>query len=566
MTRLFTIPAASPFLPTLAKALLDGRLIPGFPGKNPLALADAVVYLPTQRAARAFGQALVGASGSDSLALPRIVPLGAFAADEGDDAEFGDDPLHDPAAVGDLERQMTLARLVAAWGAGLKGAIRRMGADGRLEIDAAEPPLVAGTRGEALRLAGQLAALIDDMRVEGVDFDRLDGVAGDAFDPYWRITLDFLKIAFEAWPAWLVEKGLVDRADRIARAVEREIAALPGRGPTIIAGSTGSNSATAKFIGAVARAENGAVVLADLDTELDDAAWRLIADGDDPTASAHPQAALARLLPRIGATRGDVKTLGQASARAGFLSEAMRPAESTHLWAKPKTAADAALAGAALIEAENEAEEALAAAVALRETLETPGRTAALITPDPAIARRVAAELARWEIEVENTAGATLGATEDGVFARLAIAAARDFTALPVAALLGSSRLRLGRSPQMFATAARALDLGVLRSVLPLGGLEDGAAAVAAARRAAASPYAHRAVRALDPADFAAAEALLQDLAEALAPLAPGRWRPARRPHRRARRDPGSALRPRRHRRIGRRPPRRMVARGRRRV
>jgi ATP-dependent helicase/nuclease subunit B len=509
-------------LPTLAGALLEGRLIPGFPGENPLALADATVYLPTQRAARAFGRALVSASAAHSLALPRIVPLGIFAASEGDEAEFGealDEALDEAPAVGDLERRMTLARLVAGWGRQLKGAIRRIGADGRLETDASEPPLVAATPAQALKLAGDLAALIDDMRIEGVGFERLDGLVADAFDPYWRITLDFLKIAFEAWPAWLSEKGLVDRADRIERGLAREIAALPARGPTIVAGSTGTNRATAKLIAAVARAPNGAVVLADLDTALDEAAWRLIAEGEDPTAATHPQAALARLLKRIGVGRNAVETLGDGGTRAKFLSEAMRPAESTHLWAARDVDPAQALEGVALIEAENEAEEALAAAVALRETLEAPGRTAALITPDPAIARRVAAELKRWGIEAENSAGATLGATEDGVFARLVVAAAREFTPAAVAALLGSPRLRLGRSQAEFAAAARALDLGVLRAALPTTGLDDLPTAFAAAHEAAGSPYAHPAVRALGPADLAAAESLLADLAAALAPL-----------------------------------------------
>ena len=464
MTRIYTIPASLPFLPTLARALLDGRLVPGFPGKDPLALTEAVVYLPTQRAARAFGQALVAVSGAGALALPRIVPLGAFAEAEDDETAFAEGALDEPPAVGELERRMTLTRLVAAWGAGLQGAIRRMGADGRLETDGAEPPLVAATPAQALRLAGDLAALIDDMRIEGVGFDRLGKLVADAFDPYWGITLEFLKIAFEAWPAWLEEKGLLDRAHRIERAVEREIAALSRRGPTIVAGSTGTNSATARLIGAVARAANGAVVLADLDADLDEASWRLIADSVDPTAATHPQATLARLLSRIGVNRQDVQPLGESDARKRFLSEAMRPADSTHLWAKREGNAAAALAGSALIEAENEAEEALAAALALREALETPGRTAALVTPDPAIARRVAAELARWGVDAENTAGATLGATEDGVFARLAIAAARDFTPAALASLMGSPRLRLGRPDEVYAAAARALDLGVLRA------------------------------------------------------------------------------------------------------
>jgi ATP-dependent helicase/nuclease subunit B len=515
LTRLFTIPAAAPFLPTLARALLEGRLIPGFPGPDPLALAGATVYLPTQRAARAFSQALVAASGRASLALPRIVPLGAFAAEEGEFAEI--EAFDDPPAVGDLQRRMTLARLVAAWGAKLKGAIRRVGADGRLETDDSEPPLVAATPAEALRLAGDLAALIDDMRIEGIGFERLATLAGDAFDPYWRITLEFLKIAFEAWPAWLAEQGLSDRAERTERAVAREIAELPTRGPTIVAGSTGANAATARLIGAVAGAPNGAVVFRDLDMDLDEAAWRLIAEGEDATAATHPQTMLARLLASIGVARADVTRLGEADARARFLTEAMRPAESTHLWFANRP--EPALDGVALIEADNEAEEALAAAVALRETLATPGRTAALVTPDPKIARRVAAELARWDVEVENTAGATLGATEEGVFARLVVAAARDFGPAAVAALLGSPLLRVGREPDAYVAAARALELGLLRAPLPASGLDDLDAAASAARAAVADSYAHRAVKALRADDLAAAEALLRDIAAALAPL-----------------------------------------------
>jgi ATP-dependent helicase/nuclease subunit B len=521
--RLFTIPAEAPFLPTLAQNLLDGRLIPGFPGPGPLALAEATVYLPTQRAALGFGRALARAAGRPSLALPRIVPLGAFAAEEGEAAEF-ETGLDEPPAVGDLARRMTLARMVAFWGRQLKGAIRRCGPDGRLITDEAEPPLVAATAAEALNLAGDLAALIDDMRLEGVGFERLQPLVADPYDAYWRITLDFLKIAFAQWPAWLAETGLVDRAERAQRAVEREIAALAAgrRGPTLVAGSTGVNSATAKLIGAVARAPQGAVVLPGLDQTLDEPAWRLIAakldDGGDPTASTHPQAALAKLLTRIGAAREEVQPLAAPGPRAKFLTEAMRPADSTHLWAASKPDARA-LDGVALIEASHEAEEALAIAAALRETLETPGRTAALITPNPAIARRVAAELTRWGVDVENSAGLTLGVTEEGVFARATLAAARDFSAPRVAALLASPRLRLGRSPEAYAAAARALELGVLRAALPVTGLHDAQAAFAAAREAASSPYAHRAVAALTPDDFAAAQALLADLAAALAPL-----------------------------------------------
>ena len=45
--RLFTMPPGAPFLPTLAEALLGGRLVPGFHGDDPLALANATIYLET---------------------------------------------------------------------------------------------------------------------------------------------------------------------------------------------------------------------------------------------------------------------------------------------------------------------------------------------------------------------------------------------------------------------------------------------------------------------------------------------------------------------------------------
>ena len=281
--RVFTIPSGAPFLPTLSRALLDGALIDGFPGAGgPMALADATIYVPTQRAAQALAKALLAASGARSLLLPRIAPLGAFEPDEtatvfdpeGEDAP----PAAIPAAVGGLTRRHALATLTRAWGKALKGAIRRADADGRLVFDAAEPALVAATPAQAYGLAGDLAALIDDMIIEGAPWTKLETLAPDLYDPYWRITLDFLKIAFARWPEWLSERGLIDRATRIALLIDEEIKALdsPRRGPTIIAGSTGANRATARLIAAIARAPKGAVVLPDLDLALDDRAW-----GDD---------------------------------------------------------------------------------------------------------------------------------------------------------------------------------------------------------------------------------------------------------------------------------------------
>jgi ATP-dependent helicase/nuclease subunit B len=163
---LFSIPAGAPFAPTLARALLDGALIAGFPGASgPLALADATIYVPTQRVAAALTQALLAANGGTSLILPRIAPLGAFepsrdALDPASDDAFGDENA--PRAVSELARRMALARLTRAWGQALRGAIRGVDSDGQLTFDPAEPPLVATSPAQAFALAGDLAGLIDD--------------------------------------------------------------------------------------------------------------------------------------------------------------------------------------------------------------------------------------------------------------------------------------------------------------------------------------------------------------------------------------------------------------------
>ena len=346
VSRVFTIPSGAQFLPTLSRALLDGSLIDGFPAADdPLSLATATIYVPTQRAAAALADALLFASGGPSVLLPRIAPLGAFEPDE--TARFFEPPAEEaptagpPPAVAELTRRHTLAELVRAWGKALRGAIRSVDDRGRLVVDEKAPALVASTPAQAYALAGDLAALIDDMIIEGVDWRKLETLAPEGYDTYWQITLDFLKIAFAHWPQWLEEHRLIDRAKRVSLLVHSEIGGLRAgalRGPTIIAGSTGANRSTAELIAAIARSEQGAVVLPGLDKTLYDRAWAMIgASGETSQGLAgHPQALLHRLIGIIGVSRDDVLALGASAppieARATFLSEALRPAGSTECW------------------------------------------------------------------------------------------------------------------------------------------------------------------------------------------------------------------------------------------
>ena len=260
--RIFNVPPSAPFLHTVIAALVDGRLVEGFDARTaPERLADVTLYLPTRRAGRMAREVFLDVLQTDAVVLPRIVALGSVDEDElefSDDWQLsGPDAFVLPPKLDDLERRLTLAKLVAAWA--------------KLQPSS----LVVGSPASTLALAGDLARLMDDMVTRGVGWDALDGIVPDDIDIYWQHTLKFLKIAKETWPDYL---KAIDRIEPAARrdmliAAEAKRLRAKQKGPVIAAGSTGSMPATAKFLHAIAQLPQGAVVLPGLDTDLDDAAW-----------------------------------------------------------------------------------------------------------------------------------------------------------------------------------------------------------------------------------------------------------------------------------------------------
>ncbi|MGX4801146.1 double-strand break repair protein AddB [Bradyrhizobium guangdongense] len=473
--RVFSVPLSVPFLHTIVSALLDGRLVDGFEArKEPARLADATLYLPTRRAMRVVREIFLDQMKADAVVLPRIVALGDIDEDElafADEGEqfSGATPLEIPPRLGELERRLTLAQLVAAWA---KGPVLA--------------PLVVGGPASTLALAGDLARLIDDMVTRGVAWSALDGLVPDMLDRYWQHSLDFLRIARIAWPQHLAEINRIEpaaRRDLLIAAEARRLTAHPN-GPVIAAGSTGSMPATAKFLHAVASLPHGAVVLPGLDTDLDEDAWRSIGGSRDllgitenPTSN-HPQYAMHALLDRFGIKRSDVEIL-QPPADDGrdlLASESMRPSAKTEVWhdrlKQPDVAAKIAggMKNLAVVEAPNPEMEALAIAIAMREARHL-GKSAALVTPDRALARRVMAALTRWDLAFDDSGGDVLMETSAGVFARLAAeAATRGLEPPTLLAMLKHPLCRLGRASGAWKAAIEDIELAVLRGTRPPAG------------------------------------------------------------------------------------------------
>jgi ATP-dependent helicase/nuclease subunit B len=422
--RVRAIPPSARFLDLLADRLCTELGA----DKDPFALADALVLLPNRRSVRALIEAF--AARGAALLLPAIKPLG----DVDDDADvWGADPVAFgiPPAIDPLRRRLELAQLIRA-------------------KDSAEGG-VADPAG-AIAAADELCKLLDSASAaDNVDWKNLPGLVEQSdLAVHWARSADFLKIVTDYWPARLASEGLADPATRrtlLLEALAKSWRDKPPQTPIIIAGSTGSIGPVRRLMAVVAGLPRGAVILPGLDSDLDDEAWHEIDDQ-------HPQHALKDTLATLKLYRRAVPVLegahedDVATARRALVRETLVPADRTADWLKrlDETAAPwgapadfiaRALDGVSLIEARNEEEEATAIALLLREALETPGRTAALITPDNNLAQRVSAKLRRWNVSAHAAAGVALADTWPGVMLSLLAELAEDDGApVSLAALL----------------------------------------------------------------------------------------------------------------------------------
>jgi len=467
--RVFTIAPGVPFLETLARSLLSGRIVPGYQlGTDPLALADATIYVPTRRAARELRTIFAGLQGGRATLLPVIRPLGDFEEDAAwfEEATPPFDELDPP--IESRERLLLLAPLVQAWKRRLPAHIADM---------FSEQVVVPSSSAEAIWLARDLAALMDEIETQESDWARLAGLVDIDLAGWWQVTLDFLQIVTTAWPEALREMARSNPAAHRSRLIDAETARLkrqPPQGPVIAAGSTGSIPATARLLAAIARLPSGAVVLPGLDLKLDAEAWGKLADlKNSPSVVGHPQFGLRRLLATIGVERSAVDELAiepaKLAARSALVSEAMRPAETTEKWPLERAVVLAAVSagaldGVTLVEAPNEREEALAIALALRQAAAEPDVRAALVTPDRALARRVSSELLRFGVAVDDSAGAPLASAPAATFMSLMVEAVmRPGDPVSVLSFLKHPLLHLGMARPDVRRACETIELVALR-------------------------------------------------------------------------------------------------------
>ena len=453
MAGVYTIHPDNSFVDTLAKGVLAEA------GETPQALLEYTILLPTRRACRALRDAFLRASDGSALLLPAMRPLGDVDEEElvlQELPESGEFEL--PPVIPGLRRRLLLARLILGW----------------------ESPAGPITVDQASRLAAELERLLDQVQTERISFDGLANLVPETYAEHWQKILDFLRILTDRWPAIVAEEGGIDAAARRNRLLENlaELwSANPPPGRIIAAGSTGTIPATADLLATVAALPNGQVILPGL--MQDPSSWEAI-----QADQCHPQFNLARLLDRLGVRPEDVEVwAGPAapSSRTALVSEVMRPAETTQAWRALTGIPKAALNDVQRIDCADSAEEAGVVALMLRHALQTPGKTAALITPDRGLARRVAAELRRWDIEIDDSAGTNLALTAPGSFLRLIAAmVGNSFAPAPLLSVLKHPLAAARTSTAQLRRDARQLERMVLRGPRPGAGIDGLRAALSA--------------------------------------------------------------------------------------
>lgn len=407
----FSIPAHRPFLADLAAGLASAY------GSDPEAMADAVILLPNRRGARDLAEAMLAQDdGRRAVLMPRIRALGELEAGE-PPFEPADIALNLPPAIDPLRRRFELARLAAAHAS-----------------DTGEPMTPRG----ALALGDALGAFLDGLQVEErSDPDALDALAPEDQALHWARSAGLLKRVMIDWPRRLEALGLMDAAERRIQVLNRlteQWDAHPPTTPVIAAGSNEAAPAVSRLLGVIASAPQGAVILPGLDEALADDAWNAVGE-------AHPQGAIKALLAVNGLSRAQVREwpasraagdLSSGRARRRVVNEALRPAESTADWLRvlerlragqSPDPVETGLKGLKVIAAAQEEEAATVCALLMREALETPGMTCALVTPDQALSRRVEARLSRWNLTVDDSAGSPVSRSAQG---RLVALAARQ--------------------------------------------------------------------------------------------------------------------------------------------
>jgi len=445
--RVFTIPAGDAFLESLVTGIL--REYQDSIDQLPF----LTIYLPNNRSKKVIGDIFLQKSPNKAVFLPRIISLGDDFADLNDfKAEFDQAKIAQVQTAMDitppilpLNRQCLLAHLITAYAAEEFSSLRSV------------------SPAQAMMLAFELGKFLDQAQTENIDFTALENLVPDDLSEHWQQTVLFLDILRQHWPKILNERGVSDPVTYRNTVLAAQCALwelTPPAHPIIVAGTTGSIPATADLMKTVSDLKNGCVVLPGL-MDLPAETWKDLC----PT---HPQYLLGQTLKQIDVTPQNV-ALWPASQNvdSALWQQVFLPAAHTHEW----QVGDApVLPNLAVYEGKTLEEEATYISLVVRQALEIPDQTVAVITADTALAERLTQHLKRWGVDLDDAGTTPLLKTPTAVFFLLmADVVVQNWHPVALLSFLDHPLCELGKARQDIRQLSRKLNTGILRGLAPAG-------------------------------------------------------------------------------------------------
>lgn len=437
---IYNIPFGVPFGDCLAKGIMEQY------GDNPELFAQIKVFLPSHKDAHALKESFLRLNYGKILFLPKILLL--------------DDNIL-PYATSDLKRPISnhVRKLVLA----------------RLVLEIQEM-----TYSKALSFASTLIELVDSLQSEYVDFNKLNDVDVDCHHENWQKNLSIASKIIQSWSEYILKYEYIDPIiyrNKIFETLTNFWQENPPNNPIIIAGITNYTTALANFVKLVGQLPNGSIILGGLSSDVN------LSD----IKSDHPQYALHRLVDYCGQSVNNIKNWHSTEIflssnnvqRNKLCTEIMRSSETAEAWFNiaERLCEDEILIATEnlkVINAPNDRKEASAIALIIREAIENPHQTIALITTNRNLVQRVKAILSKWDIKPTESAGTLLSDLSKGIYLRLLCDALEcNFAPIPLLALLKHSLSLGGLSKGLFKNKVHSFERYLLRGQVIKNGLES---------------------------------------------------------------------------------------------
>ncbi|AIL65805.1 Double-strand break repair protein AddB [Rickettsiales bacterium Ac37b] len=430
-------------------------------------LSNIQIFLPSRRAVHNLKKKLLKHSGQNSLILPRICPIGDIGTEEFPLYSLGIiDTVEYPSIINQLQQKILFTKLLLD------------------KVRTKELNIVYNSLSDLgySHLATELINLLDELQKMQIDIKTaISIIIGeiDAAALHWQDIKQLLNILATSWPKILEEKNLIDPIayrNLITLQLINYWNENPPEYPVIAAGSTASTKITAMLLKVIDSLPYGHVIMPSLDLYMSEKTWQYIDE-------LHPQYHLKNFLNYLGYNRGDIKLWPGCiesfkytnDTRIKLLSKAMRSYKVPNNWYNLTNSQEyyEAIKDIKYIVCDNSSSEASVIAIIMRQVLETPGKTAALVSNDENLSRSVLAHLEQWNIKIDNSSGKKLINAPSTIYFRLILDVVnKDFELVSLLSVLKHNFTSLGYDKLFLGELIIRLECKILRILKIKPGVE----------------------------------------------------------------------------------------------